>query len=80
MAKKTKKTPLLTAAEKTTLREARKILKRLTRKWEKLEDEAAENEGCIIDYISAAADEFLAELEPLHIDFDGCTAVIDLEN
>lgn len=77
MAKKTKKTPLLNAAEKTTLREARKILKRLTRKWEKLEDEAYENGDLSL---SMAEDKFLAELEPLHIDFDGCSATIDLEN
>lgn len=62
--------------EKTTLREARKILKRLTRKWEKLEDEAYENGDCVME----AENKFLAELDRFHIDFDGCSAVIDLEN
>lgn len=78
MAKNTakKKKPLLTPEEKKTLRAARKILKRLTKKWNKLNDEAWSHEQVDL----AAEDKFLDELEPDHIDILDGNAFIDLEN
>ena len=78
MAKNTakKKKPLLTPEEKKTIRAARKILKKLSAKWEKLEDAAWANDQ--VD--TAAEDRFLDELEPDHIDILDGNAFIDIEN
>ena len=72
--KKTKK--ILTPEEKKTIRAARKILKKLTAKWKKLEEAAWASDQ--VD--TAAEDKFLDELEPDHIDFLDGNAFIDLEN
>ena len=77
MAKNTakKKKPLLTPEEKKTIRAARKILKRLTAKWEKLEEAAWASEREDM----TAEDEFLDELYPVHIDFLDNGAFINLD-
>ena len=78
MAKKTakRKKPLLTPEEKKIIRAARKILKRLSKKWNKLNDEAWSHEQVDL----TATNEFLDELYPDYINILDDNAFIDLEN
>lgn len=76
MNKKTKTVHLLlTPEEKKTIRAARKILKRLTKQWNKLEDVAYATGQEYLDLEG----EFLDKTYSSHIAFNDDGAYIDLE-
>lgn len=75
MAKTTKAKPLLTKTERAIIKAARKILRKLTAKWEALEDDewagGSDETKALEDYLDALAKE--------HIDIDtnGCFIVLE---
>lgn len=74
MAKITKAKPLLTKTERATIKAARKILRKLTAKWEALEKdewEGGSDETKVLeDYLDAL------EKERLDVDSSGCFIVL----
>lgn len=74
MAKITKAKPLLTKTERAIIKAARKILRKLTAKWEALEDDewtgGSDETKALEDYLDAL------EKEHLDVDSSGCFIVI----